>query len=126
MQSDILDFSYSIIIDEGRLCMWMPTSNDEEDNTELAIPQHPGLELKELCVQDFNKWSRRLLTYRRIPEEQVVQDAVVAWRTNAEKVKNGSGVTADELNNFRRKYFQGFKDCGPFSAAPACPQESLQ
>ena len=31
----------------------MPTANDEE--VELAIPEHPALEVKSSCVQPFHK-----------------------------------------------------------------------
>jgi len=83
--------------------MWMPTANDED--IELIIPSHPCLELTSVCVQAFNKWSRRLLTYRRRREEEVPEGAAEAVRREYEK-----GTRASELNDFRRKYFQGFKE----------------
>ncbi|GME23161.1 RNA methylase family protein [Neofusicoccum parvum] len=48
--------------------------------------------------------SRRLLTYRRIPDVEV--DTSVTWTKRTKE----QGSHADELNSFRRKYFQGFKD----------------
>ena len=57
-----------------------------------------------ICVQPFNKWSRRLLTYRKLAYPQMVEDGSGAARDPYAK-----GVKADELNDFRRKYFQGFK-----------------
>lgn len=51
--ADVLEFAFSMVVDDGRLCMWMPTANDED--VELAIPHHPGLQLVSVCVQDFNK-----------------------------------------------------------------------
>lgn len=42
-----------MLVDNGRLSMWMPTANDED--VDLAIPVHPGLELVSVCVQQFNK-----------------------------------------------------------------------
>lgn len=53
MLDDILDFSYEMLVDDGRLCMWMPTANDED--IEIAVPSHPALELVSICVQQFNR-----------------------------------------------------------------------
>lgn len=53
MLDDILQFSFEMLVDGGRLSMWMPTADDEE--AELATPSHPGLELLHVCVQHFNK-----------------------------------------------------------------------
>jgi tRNA (guanine10-N2)-methyltransferase len=53
MLDDILHFAAQMLVDNGRLAMWMPTAND--DNHALSIPQNPHLELKSCCVQDFNK-----------------------------------------------------------------------
>jgi tRNA (guanine10-N2)-methyltransferase len=83
--------------------MWMPTANDED--IELIIPSHPCLELTSVCVQAFNKWSRRLLTYRRRRDAEVPEGALEAVKREYEK-----GTRASELNDFRRKYFQGFKE----------------
>jgi len=47
--------------------------------------------------------SRRLITYRRIPDADVV-----AGTARAARVKE-NGVSADELNPFRKGYFKGFK-----------------
>ncbi|KAL0261022.1 hypothetical protein SLS55_004714 [Diplodia seriata] len=101
MLDDILEFSTEMLVDEGRMSMWVPTANDED--VEIAIPSHPCLQLVSVCVQPFNKWSRRLLTYRRMPDAEV--DKSVAWTKRTKE----HGSNADELNAFRRKYFQGFK-----------------
>lgn len=53
MLADVLDFAFLMLLDGGRLSMWMPTANDED--IELFIPVHPGLELISVCVQQFNK-----------------------------------------------------------------------
>lgn len=58
---DILKFASERLPIGGRLAFWMPTANDE--NVETIIPLHENLELKYDCVQEFNKWSRRLLVY---------------------------------------------------------------
>ena len=47
--------------------------------------------------------SRRLITYRRIPESEVVIGEV-----RQQRVKE-TGVNANDLNPFRKGYFQGFK-----------------
>jgi tRNA (guanine10-N2)-methyltransferase len=100
---DILAFAVSTLVENGRISMWMPTANDED--VELVIPSHPCLELTSVCVQAFNKWSRRLLTYRRLSESEVPAGALEAVKKEYEK-----GTKASELNDFRRKYFSGFKE----------------
>ncbi|KAF7160951.1 hypothetical protein CNMCM5623_006513 [Aspergillus felis] len=97
MQNDILNFASRTLVTNGRLAMWMPTSSDEEG--ELAIPMHPNLEVVCVSVQPFNNWSRRLITYRRLPEGETSDVSVGRRKADAE------GMYADELNAFRRKYF---------------------
>ncbi|OJD37587.1 rna methylase family protein [Diplodia corticola] len=116
MLDDIMEFSTEMLVDEGRMSMWMPTANDED--VEIAIPSHPCLQLVSVCVQPFNKWSRRLLTYRRIPDAQV--DKSITWT----KRTNEHGSNADDLNAFRRKYFQGFKTPEVETPAAASPLPS--
>ncbi|KAF2034915.1 tRNA guanosine-2'-O-methyltransferase [Setomelanomma holmii] len=100
---DILAFAVATLVENGRLSMWMPTANDED--TELVIPSHPCLQLESVCVQAFNKWSRRLLTYRRLKESEIPKGALEIATKEYEK-----GTRASDLNGFRRKYFQGFKE----------------
>ena len=100
---DILAFAAATLVEDGRLSMWMPTANDED--IELVIPSHLCLQLQSVCVQAFNKWSRRLLTYRRLRESEVPEGALEAVQKEYEK-----GTRASDLNGFRRKYFQGFKE----------------
>lgn len=101
MLDDILEFAAFHLVDHARLSLWMPTANDEE--VEFAVPSNPSLELVSICVQAFNKWSRRLLTYRRLPDVDVTSVPAQKQRTVIE------GATASELNHFRKKYFDGFK-----------------
>lgn len=103
IQDDILAFAVATLVENGRLSMWMPTANDED--VQLIIPTHPCLEIVSVCVQAFNKWSRRLLTYRRRADSEVPEGALEAVKKEYEK-----GVKADDLNDFRRKYFEGFKE----------------
>lgn len=87
---DILQYASERLPIGGRLAFWMPTANDE--NVETIIPLHANLELKYNCVQEFNKWSRRLLVYiNRGPEYH--------GETNS-----GLSRTA----NFRDRYFNNF------------------
>ncbi|KAL8672560.1 MAG: hypothetical protein Q9168_002996 [Polycauliona sp. 1 TL-2023] len=102
MLCDILEFAAGYLVDGGRLSLWMPTANDEE--VELEIPMHPCLEVVSVCVQAFNKWSRRLLTYRRLRDEDVKE------ATPAKQAKREEGSTANDLNSFRKRYFEGFKE----------------
>ncbi|CAM1507393.1 Fc.00g070340.m01.CDS01 [Cosmosporella sp. VM-42] len=105
MLEDILVFASETLVDEGRLSFWMPTANDEEQ--EIPVPAHPCLEILHVCVQPFNKWSRRLITYRRIPDAEVPPTALEAYATRDKQTANGT--TVDELNPFRRGYFRKFK-----------------
>ncbi|KAH9988645.1 tRNA guanosine-2'-O-methyltransferase TRM11 [Xylariaceae sp. FL0662B] len=103
MLDDILNFASDTLIDNGRLSFWMPTANDEDQ--EIPVPTHPCLSIVVVCTQGFNKWSRRLITYRRLPEAEVDISALTQQKQE-EKV---NGNTADDLNPFRRVYFRGFK-----------------
>ncbi|KAK4126032.1 tRNA guanosine-2'-O-methyltransferase [Parathielavia appendiculata] len=112
MLDSILQFSAQTLVDNGRLSFWMPTANDQ--NQEIPVPKHPYLEIVSVCTQTFNKWSRRLITYRRIPDREVDQEAMKA-REEMKPV----GKTADELNPFRKAYFSKFEPVdGGFNDAP--------
>jgi tRNA (guanine10-N2)-methyltransferase len=142
MLGEILDFSAGVLVDRGRLCMWMPVAGEADESgrerevdggaEEYAIPRHPALELVSECTQHFNKWSRRLLTYRRLRDDQVDADELLGYTTSRlalrEEVNGMMNGTADDLNAFRRRvnflllclslhrrltaqqYFQGFKE----------------
>ena len=102
---DILDFAARTLVDGGRLAFWMPTANENEqgDEQETAVPGHSSLELKHQCIQRFNKWSRRLLVYERVSGE------VEAGLTESLRKLSVNGTNADDLNDFRRRYFQAFE-----------------
>lgn len=88
---DLLQYSSERLPIGGRLAFWMPTANDE--NIETIIPLHANLELMYNCVQEFNKWSRRLLVYtNRGPNYH--------GETN-------SGSSRSKAN-FRDRYFKSF------------------
>lgn len=59
MLDDILEFSATHLVDHGRLSLWMPTANDED--VQIAIPNHSSLKLVSVCVQPFNKCKRQIL-----------------------------------------------------------------
>lgn len=112
MLDDILHFASETLVDDGRLSFWMPTANDEDQ--EIATPEHPCLEIVSTCVQPFRKWSRRLITYQKRADEHVRPADLEVWaatRTERATAGNGSatGTTADELNPFRKGYFKGFQ-----------------
>ncbi|KAI1747405.1 S-adenosyl-L-methionine-dependent methyltransferase [Xylaria castorea] len=104
MLDDILNFATDMLVDNGRLSFWMPTANDEDQ--EIAVPTHPCLEVVVVCTQVFNKWSRRLITYRRLPDSDVDRSALALRKTQQDQA---NGRSADDLNPFRRHYFRGFK-----------------
>lgn len=87
---DLLLFASERLPINGRLAFWMPTANDE--NVATIIPMHKNLELKYNCVQDFNKWSRRLLVYiNRGPD-----------------FNGATNAGLQRTSNFRDRYFSGF------------------
>lgn len=64
MLDDILDFSATVLVDDGRLCMWMPVADatnvsdataESQEVKVYAVPKHPELEVVSECVQRFNK-----------------------------------------------------------------------
>lgn len=55
---DLLAFAVYSVVDGGRLCFWMPTANDEDQ--ELPVPFHPCLELVNSCKQVFTKCTYHL------------------------------------------------------------------
>ncbi|KAJ5892513.1 tRNA (guanine(10)-N2)-methyltransferase [Penicillium tannophilum] len=103
MQKDILDFASRTLVTNGRLAMWMPTAIEGDD---LKVPMHPNLEVVSVCVQSFGNWARQLMTYRRLPEGEVSDTS--QGRTKVDK----TGITASEVNEFRRKYFNRFQTKG--------------
>ena len=109
MLDDILDFAARTLLDGGRLAFWMPSANENELGEEevTVIPTHPSLELKHECVQRFNKWSRRLLVYERIPGSGDSELEVEMVRRGVAEMA-GTLQTADELNPFRKRYFEAF------------------
>ncbi|KAG9253554.1 S-adenosyl-L-methionine-dependent methyltransferase [Emericellopsis atlantica] len=104
MLDNILAFAASTLVDNGRLSFWMPTANDED--REIAIPEHPRLQVVSVCTQVFHKWSRRLITYRRVSDAEVSPAALQAFAVRQQVTVEGR--TADELNPFRNEYFKGF------------------
>ena len=57
MLDDILDFAAEMLVDDGRLGIWIPTAGDEGG---VPIPQNPYLAVCFVCVQSFNKCSSPL------------------------------------------------------------------
>ncbi|KAK6495316.1 hypothetical protein TWF481_003341 [Arthrobotrys musiformis] len=109
MLNDITNFASTHLVPNGRLCIWLPTA--DEDFNEFSIPAHRNLKLESVCVQNFNKWSRRLLTYTRHETDQEEVDNTPADITEETLDSQNPRLarTADALNPFRRKYFEGFK-----------------
>ena len=110
MLDNILDFAALTLVDGGRLAFWMPSANENDFGEEVPtlIPSHRHLELKHECVQRFNKWSRRLLVYERRPGYSDPLRDRVGSATPESAGGDFVARTADELNPFRRRYFQSF------------------
>ncbi|GAV30021.1 hypothetical protein PMKS-003527 [Pichia membranifaciens] len=89
---DLLQFAAERLETGSRLCFWMPVANDVDIPT--MIPQHEQLELIYELVQDFHKWSRRLLVYVK--------------RNDAYKGQTLRSEHREGINNFRERYFNKF------------------
>ena len=89
---DLLNFAANRLPVDGRLAFWMPTANDDFEPN--LIPQHEKLELIYNLEQEFNKWSRRLLVYVK--------------RDDDFKGETSNGLRANQIKNFRERYFKGF------------------
>ena len=129
MLDDILAFSASVLVDGGRLCMWMPVAGEpaegEEQGEDYAIPRHPALGLVSECTQHFNKWSRRLLTYRRLRDEEVDREELLVYDASKLAMREeGNGKlngTADDLNAFRRKVMSSIHLLRSITVADSLP-----
>ncbi|TQV93874.1 hypothetical protein V2A60_003967 [Cordyceps javanica] len=97
---DILIFAVETLVDNGRLSFWMPTANEEDQ--QIPAPTHPSLQIRLTPTG-----SRRLITYRRIPDSEVSTEALEAYSDR--KLISEIGTTANELNPFRRGYFRKFQ-----------------
>ncbi|KAG8626826.1 hypothetical protein KVT40_005771 [Elsinoe batatas] len=104
--SDILTFASNTLVDNGRLCIWIPvaTTSDEANPTtteDMGIPTHPCLRVWSVSTQEFSRWSRRLVVYARKPDNEVDDDQLKEY--NSMRGKELEKGTADELNEFRRR-----------------------
>ena len=126
MLEDILHCAATMLVDHGRLSLWMPTANDESEH--LDIPSHPCLERVSVCVQTFNKcgflflslhslrWkphlihsgSRRLLTYRR---RQACEVDPSERNARVVDLSPARGQGANDLNPFRKRVSFLFSKC---------------
>ncbi|CCG84082.1 protein of unknown function [Taphrina deformans PYCC 5710] len=69
LADDLLDYAAGLLVDHGRLVFWLPTVN--EDYSPVDLPQRSDLRLLANSTQNFGRWSRRLLTYTKVPLDQV-------------------------------------------------------
>ncbi|KAL8825977.1 MAG: hypothetical protein Q9170_007587 [Blastenia crenularia] len=110
MLDDILAFASETLVEGGRLSLWMPTANDEDEK--LEIPSNGCLKVVSVCTQSFNKWSRLLLTYRRLRDDEIKEGQP------SRQKRLETGTTANDLNSFRKRYFEGFKGTPIIPSAP--------
>ncbi|KAL5615678.1 hypothetical protein BROUX41_005710 [Berkeleyomyces rouxiae] len=108
MLYDILIFASRTLTHKGRLSFWMPAV--DESDVEYPIPMHPQLRLLSVCTQQFNKWSRRLITYERMNDAEAPEGAAEQWEIELRQASEVQGMTADDLNPFRKSYFKGFQE----------------
>lgn len=65
LADDLLDDAARLLSPGGRLAFWLPTVN--EDYSAVDLPARDDMRLISVSTQNFGRWSRRLLTYERIP-----------------------------------------------------------
>ena len=61
---DLMSFAAQHLKLGGRLVFWLPLMR--EVPYDERIPKHPLLNLISNCEQEFNQWTRSLLTYVRV------------------------------------------------------------
>ncbi|EMG50375.1 TRM11 tRNA [Candida maltosa Xu316] len=91
---DLLQFASERLPIGGRLAFWMPTANDNFEET--IIPQHKSLELLHCLEQSFNQWSRRLVVYVK--------------RDESYQGVTSNGLKEKNIKDFRERYFKKFAD----------------
>lgn len=64
--------------------------------------------MKSISLTDY-PGSRRLITYRRLPNSEVDPEALVLAAAAALNTPKPSGHTANDLNPFRKSYFSKFE-----------------
>lgn len=69
LADDFLDYAAELLEDGGRLVFWLPTVN--EDYSPVDLPQRSDMTLIANSTQNFGRWSRRLLTYCRVPRSSI-------------------------------------------------------
>ncbi|EPY53744.1 tRNA (guanine-N2-)-methyltransferase catalytic subunit Trm11 [Schizosaccharomyces cryophilus OY26] len=96
MVFDLICFAAMHLVDYGRLVLWLPTITEEYSIED--IPRHPCLSLIFNSVQPFTHWSRRLLTFERLPRSETNH---VPSEVFEKSLKTPSH------HDFRKKYFMG-------------------
>ncbi|WBW71966.1 tRNA (guanine-N2-)-methyltransferase catalytic subunit Trm11 [Schizosaccharomyces osmophilus] len=96
MVFDLICFAVKHLVDDGRLVLWLPTITEEYSIED--IPRHPCLSLICNSVQPFTHWSRRLLTFERLPRSETKQVSLEDMQMTSKTPSH---------HDFRRKYFMG-------------------
>lgn len=91
LADDLLDYASEILLPAGRLVFWLPTVN--EDYSAVDLPARSDMLLLANSTQNFGRWSRRLLTYKRLE---------VPHGTRAERIRTAGHA------DFRYKYYSRF------------------
>ncbi|CAB38506.2 tRNA (guanine-N2-)-methyltransferase catalytic subunit Trm11 [Schizosaccharomyces pombe] len=94
MVYDIICFASDRLVDGGRLVLWLPTITEEYGIDD--IPSHPYLSLIYNSIQPFTHWSRRLLTFQRLPRAHDSKSLNLLPKINNKTPSH---------HNFREKYF---------------------
>ncbi|KAF8806675.1 tRNA guanosine-2'-O-methyltransferase [Phlegmacium glaucopus] len=101
--TDLVLFARYLLKPGGRLVFFLPTVTDEYEEIDIHTMLCEGMEVIANSLQDFGSWGRRLVTIKKITEEQYPAPTFNPIPLQDENTH----VPAHK--DFREKYFQGFK-----------------
>lgn len=86
----------------GRLVFFLPTVTDQYEEVDIYTMLCDGMEVLANSLQDFGSWGRRLVTIRKVTSRKYPPP-----KFSIEEPVEEQHIPAHQ--NFREKYFQGFK-----------------
>lgn len=116
LADDLLDYAAETLVDDGRLVFWLPTVN--EDYSPVDLPRRNDMQLLANSTQNFGRWSRRLLTYVKLP--------LAARGVGGESGRRLERIRQPGHVDFRYKYYSRFgngKEIDDVAFAKLAPKE---
>ncbi|TIB77546.1 hypothetical protein E3Q23_01315 [Wallemia mellicola] len=103
LAADLVVMSAYLLKKGGRLVYFLPTVNEEYKETD--VPTCQGMRIIANSVQDFGKWSRRLITMEKV-EDVETTESLQTILSNLDINKGSENVSHAK---FREKFFKAFK-----------------